>query len=508
MDRIPDHDWRRAMVAMPKFLKDGGSKKLFIGGKWVEAASGKTFATINPATEQKLADVCEGDKKDVDKAVAAARKAFDEGPWSKMSASERGKIVWKIGDLIEKNKDELAALDTLDNGKPIFETTNVDTVLAADIFRYYGGFATKIHGETIPVAGPFFNYTLREPVGVVGQIIPWNFPLLMAAWKLSPALATGCTIVLKPAEQTPLSALRLAELCQEAGVPDGVVNVIPGYGPTAGGAIASHPGIDKVAFTGSTEVGKEVMRAAATNVKKVTLELGGKSPNIILPDADMEAALQGTMLGLFFNQGEVCCAGSRLFVDKKVKDDFVGALVDKAQSLKIGDPCDPETRMGAQVSEEQYNRILGYIEAGKKEGAKVLTGGGSARDKAGKGRGYYIQPTVFDHVKDDMKIAREEIFGPVIAAMEFDGIDDLVRRANDTTYGLAAGVWTKDIDKAHYLARKIRAGTVWVNCYNQFDAASPFGGFKESGIGREMGLHALEAYTEVKSVWVRVKPGK
>lgn len=492
-------------TSRPKFL-DGGPKKLLIGAEWVPSASGKTFATVDPATEQKLADVYEGDKDDVDRAVAAARRAFESGPWSKMSASERGQIVWRIGDLIEKNKEELALLDTLDNGKPIFETTYVDTVLAADIFRYYGGFATKIHGETIPVAGSFLNYTLREPVGVCGQIIPWNFPLLMASWKLAPALGAGNCVVLKPAEQTPLSALRLAELCLEAGVPPGVVNVIPGFGPTAGAAVARHRGIDKVAFTGSTEVGKIVMREAAENCKKVSLELGGKSPNIILPDADIDAALKGVMMGMFFNQGEVCCAGSRLFVHKTIKDEFVGKLAEHAKKLKVGNPLDPETRMGAQVSEEQYDRILGFIKAGKEQGAKALCGGDSARATAGGGKGYFIQPTVFDGVKDDMKIAREEIFGPVIAALPFDDLDEIVNRANDTPYGLAAGVWTKDIDKAHYLARKVKAGTVWVNCYNQFDAASPFGGFKESGFGREMGIHALELYTQVKSVWVRVRP--
>jgi aldehyde dehydrogenase (NAD+) len=490
---------------LPAFLKSG-PKKMLIGGKWVESQSKKTFATINPATEDKLCDVYEGDKADIDLAVAAARKAFDDGPWGKMSASERGKIVWRVGELIDKYKDELATLDTLDNGKPIFETKNVDTFLAGDIFRYYGGFATKIHGETIPVPGNFLNYTIREPVGVCGQIIPWNFPLLMACWKLSPALAAGNCVVLKPAEQTPLSALRLGEILQEAGVPDGVVNIVPGYGPTAGAALAGHRGVDKVAFTGSTEVGKEVMRAAAGNVKKISLELGGKSPNIILPDADIEGAIKGVMMGMFFNQGEVCCAGSRLFVDKKIKDQFVGALADAAASLAVGNPMDPNTRMGAQVSEEQYTKILGYIDAGKKEGAKALCGGESARSAATNNRGYFIKPTVFDGVRDDMKIAQEEIFGPVIAALEFTDLDDLVRRANDTNYGLAAGVWTKDIDKAHYLARKVRAGTIWVNCYNQFDAASPFGGFKESGFGREMGIHALELYTQVKSVWVRVAP--
>lgn len=489
-------------MELPKFITEGGPKKMFIGGEWVESASGKTFETINPATEEKLADVYEGDAEDVDRAAEAAHRAFYDGPWwNKFSASKRGQIVWRIGELIEQNREELAALDTLDNGKPISETLNVDTVLAADIFKYYGGMATKIQGETIPVAGPFLNYTLREPVGPVGQIIPWNFPLLMAAWKLAPALACGCTLVLKPAEQTPLSALRLAELCQEAGVPDGVVNVVPGYGPTAGAAIVRHPKLEKVAFTGSTEVGREIMREAAGNLKRVSLELGGKSPNIILPDARLDDALKGVMMGMFFNQGEVCCAGSRLFVDKRIKDEFVGSLVEHAASLKVGDPLDPETRMGAQVSREQFDKILGYIEAGKKEGAKVLTGGGPARD-----RGYFVQPTVFDGVEDGMTIAREEIFGPVIAAMEFEDLDELVRRANDTRYGLAAGVWTQDIDKAHYLARKLRAGTVWVNCYNQFDSASPFGGYKESGFGREMGFHAVDLYTEVKSVWVRVKP--
>lgn len=473
--------------------------QLFIGNQWVDAESGNTFEVVNPATKEKLADVAEAGAADVNKAVRAARLAFEHGPWKRpISARGRGRILRKIAELLEKNKEEFAELESLDNGKPISETLNVDLPLSIETFEYYAGLADKIEGETIPVSGEYLNYTLREPVGVVAQIIPWNFPLLMAAWKLGPALATGCTVVLKPAEQTPLTALRLADLLVEAGLPSGVVNILPGYGPTAGAALARHKDVDKVAFTGSTEVGKLVMKMAAeSNLKRVSLELGGKAPNIVFADTDIDAAVKGAMAGIFFNQGEVCCAGSRLYVEDSIREEFLSKLKTHAESLVVGNPLDKTTQMGAQVSEEQYLKILTYIESGKVEGAKVLTGGGPASDK-----GFFIKPTVFDCKDENLKIAREEIFGPVVAAFSFKDTEDLVRRANNTTYGLSAGIWTRDIGKAHRLARELRAGTIWINCYNTFDAASPFGGFKESGFGRELGKHALELYTQVKSVWV------
>jgi aldehyde dehydrogenase (NAD+) len=471
--------------------------KLLIGGKWVNAVSGKTFVTLNPATEEPLANVAEGDKADINLAVKAARKAFEDGPWRKMDARDRGKVLMRIAELIEKNKDEFAMLDTLDNGKPISESVAVDVPMSAETFLYYAGWADKIHGETIPVRGNYFNYTLREPVGVVGQIIPWNFPLMMAAWKLAPALACGNTIILKPAEQTPLSALRLGEICQEAGLPDGVLNVVPGYGPTAGAALSEHMDVDKVAFTGEYITGRLIMKAAAGNLKKVSLELGGKSPNIVFADSDMEQAVRGAMTGIYFNQGEVCCAGSRLFVEKSVHNKFLDNFANFTSKLRVGNPLSPKTQMGAQVSKEQFDKILGYIDAGKKEGAKLVTGGGRHGRK-----GYFIKPTIFDNVKNNMKIAREEIFGPVVSIIKFDDINDVIRQSNATIYGLAAAVWTKDIQKAHYLASKIKAGTIWINTYNTFDVASPFGGYKQSGFGRELGMHALELYTQTKSVWV------
>jgi aldehyde dehydrogenase (NAD+) len=471
--------------------------KLFIDNQFVDAVSGKTFETIDPSTEEVLTTVAEGDKADIDKAVAAARRAFETGPWPKMSARERGRFLLRVAGLIEKHADELARLESLDNGKPISETSAVDIPQAAEVFAYYGGWADKVYGQTIPVSESFFTYTLREPHGVCGQIIPWNFPLLMAAWKLAPALACGNTTVLKPAEQTPLTSLRLAELLLEADIPPGVVNVITGYGPTAGAALAEHMGVDKIAFTGSTEVGRIIQRAAAGNLKSCSLELGGKSPNIVFADADLDAAVKGAMTGIFFNQGEVCCAGSRLFVEEKVHDEFLELFATHASGLKVGDPLDPSTQMGAQVSEEQFTKILGYIEAGRSAGAKVVTGGGRAKDK-----GYFLQPTIFDGVRADMRIAQEEIFGPVVSTLTFRDVDEVIAAGNATNYGLAAAVWTRDISKAHRAARALKAGTVWVNTYNTFDAGVPFGGYKESGIGRELGSQALDLYTQTKAVWV------
>lgn len=473
---------------------------LLIDGKWTEAVSGKRFETENPSTGEVIARVAEGDKADVDKAVVAARKAFESGPWASMPAAGRGRLLNKLADLMEENIDELAALETLDNGKPFGDARNADLPLSIACYRYYAGWADKIEGKTIPVAGPYFCYTRHEPVGVCGQIIPWNFPLLMQAWKLGPALATGCTTILKPAEQTPLSALRVGELIMEAGFPNGVVNIIPGYGPTAGGALTSHMDVDKVAFTGSTEVGKLIMEAAAkSNLKRVTLELGGKSPNIVFADTDLDAAVEGAYFGLFFNQGQCCCAGSRIFVEKSIHDKFVEKILAKAKTRKVGDPFDPTTEQGPQVSCEQFDKVMGYIQKGQEQGAKMLTGGGRVGSK-----GYFIEPTVFAEVQDNMTIAQEEIFGPVMSIIPFKDVDEVVKRGNSTAYGLAAAVWTRDISKAHSLAARLKAGTVWVNCYDVFDAAAPFGGFKQSGLGRELGEYGLRNYTEVKTVTVKI----
>jgi phenylacetaldehyde dehydrogenase len=473
--------------------------QLLIGGKLVAAASGKTFAVYNPATGAIVAHVPEADREDVDRAVRAARRAFDQGPWSRLKPAERSRLLWRLADLIEANTEEFAQLESLDNGKPVSVARVADVPLAVDIFRYMGGWATKLTGTTIPLSAPgnYLSYTLREPVGVVGQIIPWNFPLLMAAWKLAPALASGCTVVLKAAEQTPLSALRLAELVVEAGFPPGAVNILAGFGETAGAALAEHDLVDKVAFTGSTEVGKLIVKAAAGNLKKVSLELGGKSPAIVFPDADIESAIPGTASAIFFNHGQCCCAGSRLYAHKKVFDKVVSGVAAIAENIKIGPGLDPATEMGPLVSDEQFARVRGYIDSGRQEGAEIVTGGRQVGNE-----GYFVAPTVIANTTPEMKVVREEIFGPVVCAQPFDDadIDRIVKEANNTTYGLAASVWTRDGSLGHRVAHRIRSGTVWINCHNVFDSALPFGGYKQSGWGREMGLEVFNNYTEVKAI--------
>src|SRR5580698_4585069 len=485
--------------AVESFLK-GSPKKLLINGKWVAAKSGKTFETINPSTEDVLISVAEGDKADVDEAVKTARKALEGGKWSQISPHQRAQYLFKIAQLIDEHTDELGELETLDNGKGVAFSKAFDVPAAAETFRYYAGWCTKLYGETNPSDPSMFNYTLREPVGVCGQIIPWNFPLLMAAWKLGPGLACGNTIILKPAEQTPLTALRLGELILEAGLPEGVVNIITGFGPGAGSSIAEHPDIDKVAFTGSTEVGKLILKASTGNLKRVSLELGGKSPNIIFPDADMPSAVFGSALGIFMNQGQVCCAGSRVFVQESVYDQFTDSLSQMAKGLTLGNPLDPNTRMGPLVSKEQHDRVKGYLKTGKAEGATAKAGGEPGNQESG----YFIQPTVFTGVNNQMKIAREEIFGPVASAIKFKDEADVVLQGNDTTYGLAAAVWTKDINRALGVARKLKAGTVWIDTYGQIDPMSPFGGYKQSGFGRELGKYAIDLYTQIKSVYAKI----
>ena len=476
--------------------------RLLINGEWVEGS--KKFDTINPATGEVLTQIVEASAQDVDRAVEAATKAFEDknGPWRKMSASERGRLMWRLADLVEKNLDELAELETLDNGKPIFESKYVDMPMVVDVLRYYAGLATKIHGETVNTSESAFTYTLREPVGVVGLIIAWNFPLLLASWKLGPALACGNTVVLKPAEQTPLTALRFGELTVEAGIPAGVLNIVTG-GPETGKAMVQHPGINKIAFTGSTAVGKEIMRSAADTLKRVTLELGGKSPNIVFADSDIDNAVKGAITGIFYGKGEVCNAGSRLFIQSKAKDEFLEKLVARAKKMQPADPLDPKTRLGAIVSHQQMETVIGYIESGKREGAQLLTGGNRVAVNGDKG--FFLEPTIFGGVNNDMTIAREEVFGPVLATLVFDEVEQAIELANQTPYGLAAAVWTRDVKKAHAVSRQLKAGTVWINTYGLMDAALPFGGYKSSGFGRELGAHAIDHYTETKTVWLDMK---
>lgn len=502
------------MATVPEAL--GASRKtlafinekhqLLIDGNWVDAASGSTFEVTDPSNAQTLTNVAEADDVDIDKAVRAARRAFESGAWPSMTSSQRGQLLWKLADLLEGNLEEFAEIEALDNGKPRAVAAAADVPLAVDLFRYMAGWATKIEGATIPISVPympqaeFHAYTLREPVGVVGQIIPWNFPLLMAAWKLGPALAAGCTVVLKVAEETPLSALRLGQLIQEAGFPDGVVNIITGFGETAGAALARHPDVDKCAFTGSTEVGKLIVKAAGeTNLKKVSLELGGKSPNVILPDADLNLAITGAANAIFFNHGQCCCAGSRLFVHKSQFDQVVSGVAEAASKIKLGPGLNPETEMGPLVSRIQQDRVCGYLESGLAEGASAVVGGQKVESD-----GYFVEPTVLVDTNADMKVIREEIFGPVVAATPYEDADQLVAEANDSVYGLAAAVWTRDISKGHQVARRLRAGSVWVNCYNVFDASLPFGGYKQSGWGREMGREAIDLYTETKAVTLQL----
>ena len=487
---------------MPDTLAPVKPAKLIINGEAVDAASGEVFQTVNPATEEPVCAVAKAGPEDVDRAVKAARAAFESGPWPKMRPAERQRILWRLGDLILDHADEIARLETLDNGKPIFESRQIDVPMVAGCFHYFSGWATKLTGETVPVNPAYFTFTLREPIGVIGAIIPWNFPMIMVGWKCAPALAAGNCVVLKPAAETPLTAVRIGELALEAGIPPGVLNILPGPGSVAGAALVRHPGVDKITFTGSTEVGKQIMRECADTVKKVTLELGGKSPNIVFADADLDAALRGATTGIFYGKGEVCAAGSRLLVERSVHEEFVAKLAERAKKMVPNDPMDPKTRLGALVNEAQMNKVLGYVETGVREGAKLVAGGQRAPVH---GKGWFVQATVLDGVDNRMRVAQEEIFGPVLAVIPFDGVDDAVAKGNDILYGLAAGVWTRDVKKAHTVARRLQAGTVWVNLYNFYDPGMPFGGFKGSGFGRDLGAESVLEYTQVKSVWMSIE---
>jgi len=495
MSEMTLKDWTAAAAGL------SFRNQIFIDGQFVPSASGKTFASINPATGAVLADVAEGDEEDIRRAVASGRKAFENGVWSRMGPMDRKAVLLRLAELIRQNLTELALLDSLDMGKLVADAATVDVPGSALFFQWYAEAIDKIYDEVAPTGPGDLALITREPLGVVGAVVPWNFPLDMATWKAAAALAAGNSVVLKPAEQSPLSALRLAELAAEAGIPEGVFNVVPGFGPTAGKALGLHNDVDCLAFTGSTAIGKMFQQyAGQSNMKQVWLETGGKSPNLVFADCqNLEAAADMAAFGIFFNQGEVCCAGSRLFVEESVHDEFVERLASHAAAINVGDPLDRSCQMGAQISDEQFQKILGYIDAGREAGARVVTGGERAADT-----GYFVKPTVFEGVTNDMKIAREEIFGPVVSTIAFSDIDSVLEAGNDTNYGLSAGIWTRDIAKAHRAARALRAGTVWINCFNTFDAASPFGGFKESGYGRELGQHALELYTQIKSVWVQL----